>query len=76
MILWDLVVKLCKFTTTLGTDILHPDTGGIGIKLDGLTAEQANAKVSEALKEASNTLAQQVIGTWEQILDVTKYTKR
>lgn len=66
---------LRKFTTTLGTDILHPDTGGIGIKLEGLTAEQANAKVSEALKAASNTLAQQVIGTWEQILDVTKYTE-
>ncbi|MBU0749154.1 MAG: phage tail length tape measure family protein [Gammaproteobacteria bacterium] len=54
------------FTTTLGSDLIHPDTGGVGLRFDGLNAEQINAKIQQALQTANNELAQQVIGTWER----------
>lgn len=53
-----------NFTTRLGNDLLHPDTGGYGLKLDGLSQEQIQAKVSEALASANDALAQQILGTW------------
>lgn len=57
--------KLANFTTQLGTDIIHPDTGGRGIKLDGLSQEEAQKKINEALLAASDEMAQQILGTWE-----------
>lgn len=53
-----------NFTTRLGNDLIHPDTGGYGLKLDGLSQEQIQAKVSEALASANDALAQQILGTW------------
>ena len=50
------------FTTTLGTDIVQNDIGVRGIKLDGLTAEQAAQKVQEALNSANEQLAAFVLG--------------
>jgi hypothetical protein len=50
------------FTTTLGTDITQNDIGTRGIKLDGLTPEQAAKKVEEALAAANEDLAAFVLG--------------
>ncbi|MBU1352093.1 MAG: phage tail length tape measure family protein [Gammaproteobacteria bacterium] len=58
-----------NFTTTLGSDLIHPDTGGRGLKFDGLNQEEIAAKIQEALATANNELAQQVIGTWESYTD-------
>lgn len=57
--------KLANFTTQLGSDIIHPDTGGRGIKLEGLTQEEAQKKINEALLTANDEMAQQILGTWE-----------
>jgi hypothetical protein len=51
-----------SFTTTLGTDITQNDIGTRGIKLDGLTPEQAAKKVEEALAAANEDLAAFVLG--------------
>jgi len=51
------------FTTSIGNDVLHPDTGGKGLKLDGLTAEQAAAKVQEALAAANEKMAQTALAS-------------
>lgn len=61
-----------NFTTTVGTDVIHPDTGGIGIKLDGLKPEEVQAKIQAALDTASNELAQQVIGSWETVTETVR----
>lgn len=60
------------FTTTVGTDVIHPDTGGIGIKLDGLKPEEVQAKIQAALATASNELAQQVIGSWKTVTETVR----
>lgn len=64
--------KVENFTTTLGTDTIHPDTGGTGIKLDGLSGNDIAAKIEEALATANNELAMQVIGTIETKTETTK----
>ena len=51
-----------SFTTVLGTDITQNDIGTRGIKLDGLTPEQAAKKVEEALAAANEELAAFVLG--------------
>ena len=51
-----------SFTTVLGTDITQNDIGTRGIKLDGLTPEQAAQKVQEALAAANEDLAAFVLG--------------
>ena len=66
--------KAEKFTTQIGTDVIHPDTGGRGIVLDGLTAEQSQAKIEAALANANNEIAQQVIGTWETTTEKVRKT--
>lgn len=51
-----------NFTQRLGNDLISADNGdGRGIKLDGLTGEQAAAKVQEALATANNAIAAQVL---------------
>lgn len=57
--------NIASFSSVLGTDVIHPDTGGVGIKLDGLTAEQAQAKITEAMSALSERMAQQVLGRFE-----------
>jgi phage-related minor tail protein len=56
--------SIINFTTRLGRDLIHPDTGGYGIRLDGLNPEQAAAKVQEALQTANEEMAQMVLGTF------------
>jgi phage-related minor tail protein len=51
-----------SFTTQLGTDILHNDLSARGIKLDGLSPEEAAAKVQGALNQANEDLAAFVLG--------------
>lgn len=50
------------YTTTLGNEVLHNDTGGIGIKLTGLSPEEAAAKVQAALEVANEELAKLALG--------------
>ena len=51
-----------NFTTRLGNDVLQNDLSARGIKLDGLTPEQAAAKVQEALAQANEDLAAFILG--------------
>lgn len=51
-----------EYTTTLGSEVLHNDTGGIGIKLTGLSPEEAAAKVQAALEVANEELAALALG--------------
>jgi hypothetical protein len=46
--------------------LIHPDTGGYGIKLDGLNPEQAAAKVQEALATANEEMAQKVLESFTE----------
>ncbi len=55
---------LKDWTTTVGTDLIHPDTGGLGIDLKDLDAEGVSKKIQEALATANNQLAEQLIGRW------------
>ncbi|MFA9288239.1 hypothetical protein ACCQ08_25990, partial [Comamonas sp. SY3] len=58
---------------TLGLDEIHPDTGGKGLELTGLTEEEATAKVQQALAQANEELARSVLGKWEeQTREVTR----
>jgi len=58
---------------TLGLDEIHPDTGGKGLELTGLTQEEATAKVQQALAQANEELARSVLGKWEtQTREVTR----
>lgn len=57
----------------LGLDEIHPDTGGKGLQLTGLTQEEAAAKIQEALNQANEELARSVLGTWqEQTREITR----
>jgi hypothetical protein len=49
------------FTTELG--------GGKGLNFEGLTGEQVQAKIAEALATANNDLAKQIIGSWETVTE-------
>lgn len=53
------------FTVQLGSDELG-DKKVRGIRLDGLSDEEAQKKIAEALATANNEIAQQIIGTWER----------
>ncbi len=54
-----------NFTVQLGSDELG-DKKVRGIRLDGLSDEEAQKKIAEALATANNEIAQQIIGTWER----------
>ena len=63
-----------NFSTTLGTDSVHPDLGMKGIKLDDLMnkglsdeqyAQEVNKRINEALLQGSNELAQKILGSWQ-----------
>lgn len=53
------------FTVQLGSDLIHPDTGGFGIKTQGLSQEEIIAKIEAALLSANDQLAQFALGTQE-----------
>ncbi|GAB2731508.1 tape measure protein [Comamonas sediminis] len=50
----------------LGLDEIHPDTGGRGLELTGLTQEEAAAKIEAALAQANEEMARSVLGKWEE----------
>lgn len=50
------------FTATLGSDAIGGGTGATGIDMDGLTAEQAVAKLQTELAKVADTMATQVLG--------------
>lgn len=57
----------------LGLDEIHPDTGGKGLQLTGLSQEEASAKIQQALAQANEELARSVLGSWqEQTSEVTR----
>lgn len=58
---------LKTFTAPLGSELIHPEVGRYGIKLQGLTDEQAKAKIVEEVTKLQEKMAQQVIGTWETV---------
>ena len=49
--------KIKVFTTTIGSDRINNDAGTVGVSLQGLTGEQAQAKISAALQAADEKLA-------------------
>lgn len=51
------------FSATLGSDLIHPDVGGIGIDLTGLTADQATAKINTELTKLGDVFAQRLLDT-------------
>ncbi len=58
---------------TLGLDEIHPDTGGKGLELTGLTQEEAQKKIQDALAQANEELARSVLGSWkEQTREVSR----
>lgn len=48
---------ILSFTTRLGNDLIHPDTGGYGIRFDGLNEEQRQAAIEKAMTQANEDLA-------------------
>ena len=60
-----------NFTTRLGSDLIHPDTGGLGLKLDGLKPEEVEAKVAAAMKAANDAIAAEVLGVKTTIVTTT-----
>ena len=52
-----------NFTTAIGSDKLSDDTGGQGLRLEGLSAEQVTAKLQEELTKANERLAEAVLGS-------------
>jgi len=69
--------KVRDFTMAFGTDEVHPDlNAGVGVDTQGLTAEEAAAKIAEALATANNTLAEQVIGRWETTTETVRRTRQ
>lgn len=51
----------------LGVDEIHPDTGGKGLQLTGLTQEEASAKIQQALEAANEEMARSVLGSWKDV---------
>ena len=62
---------LTGFTTTLGSDLIHPDTGGTGISFKGLNAEQITAKIQTELAKVGDAYAQRLIGTFTEVTTTT-----
>lgn len=53
------------FTVQLGNDLIHPDTGGFGIKTQGLSQDEILKKIEAALLSANEQLAAFALGTTE-----------
>lgn len=58
---------LREMTVELGLDTIHPDTGGKGLDLTGLTAEEAQKKIEAALAQANEEMARSVLGEWKEV---------
>lgn len=51
-----------SFTTALGSEKLSDDTGGIGIRLEGLSQDEASKKIQDELTKANERLAESLLG--------------
>lgn len=56
-----------NYVSRFGSDLIHPDTGGYGIDLTGLSPEQVQIKINENLIQATDEMASIVMGTWERV---------
>ena len=65
--------KISGFTATLGSEKLG-DHGQLGLRIDGLSDQEVQAKIAAAIKSGSNELAQQIIGTWTTTTEEVKKT--
>lgn len=63
-----------NFTTAIGSELIHPDTGGLGLKLDGLNPEQVQAKVQAALAAANDAMAAELLGIKTTAVETIKRT--
>lgn len=63
-----------NFTAAIGSDLVHPDTGGLGLKLDGLNPEQVQAKVQAALAAANDAMAAELLGIKTTAVETVKRT--
>lgn len=62
-----------QMKVALGLDEIHPDTGGKGLELTGLSQEEATAKIQAALAQANEELARSVLGSWhEQTKEISR----
>lgn len=59
------------FTTTIGTELIHPDTGGLGLKFDGLNEQQVQEKIATALGAANDQLAAEILGIQTTVVTST-----
>jgi len=66
--------RVRNYTMAVGSDVIHPDTGGQGIKFDGLDEAGIQKKIQEALATANNALAEQVIGSWVTTTETVRRT--
>lgn len=53
--------QFLTFTTRLGDDLIHPDTGGYGLNLYGLNEQQRQEAVEKALAKANDKLSLEVL---------------
>lgn len=52
---------VADFTYRIGNELINPDTGGYGLKLEGLTEAQVQEKTSAALAQANDAIAAQIL---------------
>lgn len=65
-----------KFTAQIGTDLIHPDTGGYGLRLDGLSGEQSAKKIEAALDAANEKMALMALTTTEEVTNQFRFFGR
>ena len=56
-----------QMKVSLGLDEIHPDTGGKGLDLTGLSQQEAAAKIDKALKDANEELARSLLGSYQEV---------
>lgn len=63
-----------NFTTRIGNELINPDTGGYGLKLEGLNEQQIQEKVQAALATANDAIAAEILGIKTVTVDTIKRT--
>lgn len=56
-----------NYTAALGTDKLSDDTGGLGIRTEGLSQDEVAAKVKDALAKVGNDIADTLLGPLDRL---------
>lgn len=62
------------FTVRIGNELINPDTGGYGLKLEGLNEAEIQAKVQAALATANDAIAAKILGIKTVTVDTIKRT--